>query len=79
MCNFCFDCTVDDSLTPQNDLSYRGVGTAMTGIRILFRSGGGRPAALMVEGYFNGKGWETVAEYRLKYCPECGRHLADQG
>lgn len=78
MCNFCFDCTVDDTLTPENGLSYMSVGESMSGVRILFRSGGGRVPTLLVEGYFKGSGWETIAEYHPKYCPECGRYLADQ-
>lgn len=78
ICRFCFNSTVCDDLTPDNDLSYLSVGSVYKGYSSHIRSGARRPTALLVSKYDESVGRNVdVFIYNMKYCPECGRKLIE--
>lgn len=76
-CRMCLNALVDDELTHSNDLSYHGIGeNYVSGIRLLFSSGNRKPPRILVETHFHGE-WQTVGEYRPRFCPNCGREIVE--
>ena len=77
-CDFCCNSTVEPDLTVDNDLGYMSVGKTENGYGLYIKSGNGKPTVLAVSK------WEkdlscnsTIAIYKMKYCPECGRKLIE--
>lgn len=78
-CPKCFNARVDPDgeLTDDNDFSSFSIGTSGRDYRIMYSSGYGKPPRLEVEKHDDKLGWTKVAEYRPKYCPECGREITE--
>lgn len=76
-CGMCINATVDEELTPENDWSYFGLGNCEPGLRLVFKTGGGKPTEILVEIRGSKHGWQTVGVYRPAYCPNCGRLLVE--
>ena len=86
-CHFCYNAYVwanephneedyfDGGLTPDNDGSSCGIGTAETGHCLYFNSGMGVPCNIEACEWGEDQRWHTVARYYPKFCPECGRKL----
>lgn len=78
ICQFCYNCTVDNELTFDNDLSYCSVGDMKDGFNMSIRSGGKRKTVIMISHWNDEKQEnETIGIYELKFCPECGRKLKE--
>jgi hypothetical protein len=88
VCHFCFNAHVwhnlpktdeelydTDPLTDDNDGSSSCIGTGDVKHRISFNSGMGRACEIEVCEWSDIIGWNLVAMYYPKYCPECGRKL----
>ena len=76
-CGFCFNSWTDPGLTPDNDLSYIGIGTCESGYNISLRTGDLRPTAILFEDLKSGKEVLLKGIYVPKFCPECGRYLME--
>lgn len=76
-CKMCLNATVDGDLRHDNDLSYIGIGDCNPGLRMMFKTGDGRPTEIVVERWDSVCGWNTVGVYRPAYCPNCGRLLVE--
>ena len=77
-CGMCTNATTDPELTPDNDLSYVGIGDCEDGHRLLFKSGDRTPTEIYLEKYFPDRGgWHIIGIYRPQYCPNCGRKLIE--
>ena len=78
-CKFCLNAAVDKELTAENDLSYSGVGKEFepgSKIHAYIRSGDAKPTALVISQYMDRYNRNVdVIEYKMKFCPECGRPL----
>lgn len=76
MCRFCLNARVCDDLTDDNDLSFlvSDLMSCYDGVGMWIVSGNGEPVHLDVERRIDGR-WVTIASYRPKFCPECGRNL----
>lgn len=74
-CGFCFNSWTDSDLTPDNDLSYIGIGHCESGHNISFRTGNDQPTAILFEDLKSGKEVQLKGVYIPKFCPECGRFL----
>ena len=66
----------DEGLNDTNDFGSRTVGTSNNGFQMYINSGGGRPLEIETCQWTNDK-WHTMAVYRPKFCPECGRALTE--
>lgn len=77
-CGYCLNATVDSSLDSDNDLSYCDVGLSQSGYSMHIRSGNNKPTSLIVSRAYHGRNF-AVAVYDMKYCPECGRRLFENG
>lgn len=76
-CKMCVNASVDGELNHDNDLSYIGIGSCEKGLRLLFKTGDGKPTEILVERWDDKHGWQTVGFYRPAYCPNCGRPLVE--
>lgn len=76
-CGMCVSAFTDPELDSDNDLSYITIGECEKGYRMLLRSGDGRPVEILVEKWNDVAGWQTIGDYRPKYCPNCGRELKE--
>ena len=75
-CKFCCNCHTDDSLSPDNDLSFCSIGHIDKGYTLYFRSGDNRFTGIDISHFFPGNDYSnTIGYYIPKYCPECGRYL----
>lgn len=76
-CNYCTNSVTCEELTPENDLSYIGVGEMYTqDIRIFFRTGDNRKTGFVIE-QITDSGWKSVGFVALNNCPFCGRPLVE--
>lgn len=76
-CRMCVNAATEEELTPDDDLSYIGIGECEDGLRMMFRTGDGKPTEILVERFHEKHGWQTVGLYRPAYCPNCGRLLVE--
>lgn len=77
-CHVCCNATVEPELTPDNDLSYIGVGKTEKGYGLHIRSGDGKPTVLVVSKWEESLGRNVdIAVYKMNFCPECGRRLIE--
>lgn len=77
-CHTCCNSAVEPELTPENDLSYIGVGESKNGYGLYIRSGNGKPTALVVSKLEeNLESNVDIGLYKMKFCPECGRRLVE--
>ena len=74
LCDICLNARVTEDLTDKNDLAYYTV-DYYNNDRMMIRSGGGKPLAILAERYSEATGWQTVSSYNPKFCPNCGREL----
>lgn len=77
-CRFCDNARINENLTDENDYSAISVGHCMDGFRMMFCSGFGMPPRFEIEQKRNNNNKEemyVIGEYRLKYCPNCGRKI----
>lgn len=74
-CGMCANAYTDSELSSHNDLSYISIGTWAHGYRAFLRSGDGQPTELVFE--TSGTSWKSIGFYRPKFCPNCGRELAE--
>ena len=79
VCYLCDNAFTNEELDSDNDLSYFSIGEWSDNYRILFRSGAGRPTAILVETHSKQIGWSAICEYIPRYCPNCGRLLKENG
>lgn len=76
-CYMCDNAYTNSELDSDDDLSYFSIGELSDGYRIFLRSGDGRPTVILFEKFIKETGWHFVAEYKPKYCPNCGRLLKE--
>lgn len=74
-CEMCTSAYTDPELDSDHDLSYFSIGEWESGYRALLRSGAGQATGIIFERW--GTTWQTVGFYRPKFCPNCGRELAE--
>lgn len=72
----------DEGLHDGNDFSSHTIGHGSSKIQMFINSGNDEAVNIEVcrwteGGYRGNDGWSTVAKYYPKYCPECGRKLAE--
>lgn len=84
-CFVCDNARVNDELDSRNDLHYHTVAESEEGFRILIAAGGGKPLRILFEqrrkfwADRKDEVWVTVADFEPKFCPNCGRELAEYG
>lgn len=76
-CYMCDNACTNPELDSDNDLSFFSIGTSIDGYRTFLRSGYGRPTVILFEKFGKETGWSGIAEYKPKYCPNCGRLLKE--
>ena len=76
-CDMCNNARIDDDLTNENDYSAISVGKSAKGNRIMLCSGDGKPPRIEFEEWNDKAGWGKIAEYRPRYCPNCGRKIVE--
>ena len=64
-------------MTNENDYSAISVGKSAKGNRIMLCSGDGKPLRIEFEKWNDKAGWGKIAEYRPRYCPNCGRKIVE--
>lgn len=79
VCEKCYNARIadpDDELTDENDFSSYSIGNCSDGYSVFLNSGNGKPVEIEVLRWSKERQQqETVAIYRPKFCPECGRPL----
>ena len=76
-CCFCKNAEINNNLNWTNDFSAY-VLTVSDGYRILLESGDAQPTVIKVEKWYDEhKQWGGILDYKMKYCPECGRRLTE--
>ena len=77
-CEFCCNATVEPELNHDNDFSSMSVGNTDDGFNMYLTTGYNRPTVIEVS-MWNEKHKinNTIARYKMKYCPECGRKLIE--
>ncbi len=79
-CKVCCNAAVEPELNSDNDLSYTSVGKSAVNHSMFIRSGNNFPTALIVSEWNNELERNVdIATYVMKYCPECGRKLIENG
>lgn len=83
-CHFCYNAQVwakephnetdyFNSLDDSNDGFSGNIGYSDKNYQMYFNSGMGKPCNIEICKWVDGYGFQTIARYFPKFCPECGR------
>ena len=79
-CKYCCNATVKPELDSDNDLSYFTIGSTVRKHNMYIRSGNNLPTGIIVTEWDDKKQENVdIGTYVMKYCPECGRKLIENG